>query len=449
MEIRWQIMRGYESAVQVDCENIALRRTIENLQIKSLSTNAKHDETLKAFKSKFAKLVKVARESLVDTRQYSDAQMSSIASQITAVRRHVRNLGEMGLNTEGDLAGTIKVKLELEKEIERLKANIVEISAGRKSENERASAQISQLRVELGEADARHVADSTALSEIRMETDSLANTNQKLLDEIKTLRMWAQKMEMDGLQTVAEAREQRQRMKDHHDGVVASLLAESTQLRTRIGDLEAEVSRLQAVLAQPVQETHFQKFVNLKQANVQLKSKLQQLVKEQRHDEANGLVGAGARPPLGPGNGSQKPGARKQQEKKEPAQMSLQQQVYLASLERERAEAEEIREQQEYLQLYGSHQEVPPMPALVGAIPIHLPTTVQPGFGFGNRGRAPSPMNDEDILLSPRSNMSSAIATASYKVRPVNSAGLQIGVPLMGKQTRDSLSQRVEKSVHV
>ena len=452
MEIRWQIMRGFESSVQVDCENIALRRLIENLQHKSLTSTAKHDDTLRAFKNKFDKLVKVARGSLVDNRLYSETQFSSINSQMTAVRDHVKDLGAMNLNTDGDLAATITAKRDLEKLVDKLKGEIVEISTQRKTENERNSAKISQLRIELGEADARHTQDKLALTELRMETDSLANTNNSLLDQIKTLRMWAQKMEMDGLQTVAEAQEQRQRMQEGHDNITSALLAEAAENRESMNEMQVEIQRLQAILAQPVQETHFQKFVNLKKANVQLKSKLGALSREHQHNEANGIVGA---KPSKDGNSSgngmafQRPGGKPPRKE---THMSLQQQVYLASVERERLDAQELAEKQEYLQLYGQQQEVPPMPALVGVIPSHPPVRMPGGsqsFAQGDgRARSTSPINDNlppSENVSPRSNVSSS----QFRVRPVNSrggggegGGLQIGVPLMGKQTRESLSQR-------
>jgi len=435
-------MRGYESAVQVDCENVALRRMIENLQHKSLTTNAKHDETLRTFNEKFKKLTKLARDSLGDTRQYSEAQMLTMAAKISQVREHVATLGDLGLNTEGDLAGTIEAKNQLEKVVEQLKAEIVEINQSKKSEKERMEATILQLRNELADADARHTLDEEKYSELRMETDTLTATNAKLVDEIKVLRMWAQKMEMDGLQTVAESNAQRQRLTEQHDNIVGSLLGEASDLRMRMEELTSEVERLQELLARPTQQTHFEKFVDLKKANVKLKGKLNNLAKEHQFNEANGTSGAPVRS-KGTSTGTEPPRAFQKGTKpasKGPA-MSLQQQVYLAELERERAAAQELQEKKDFLQLYGEHQDVPPMPGVTRPNSVHVPNLI-PG-----RARSRSPINNDDISRggSPRSLASGGGGGGSARpmARPVNSAGLQIGVPLMGKQTRAALSERV------
>lgn len=427
MEIRWQIMRGYESAVQVDCENIALRRIIENLQHQKLTTNARHDEVLRQFNAKFKKLVKIARESLADTRQYSEAEMVVMAAKISQVREKVAIIHATKVNTEGDLAGTVEAKKILEALVSQLRSEIVDLNSARKADKERSEALIAKLRVELGEADARHTLDIERYNELRMETDSLHKTNDNLLDEIKRLRMWAQKMEMDGLQTVAEAQEQRQRLVEQHEHIVNSLLAEGRDLRSKIVELQQEVERLQAILAQPVQETHFEKFVNLKKANVQLKSKLTELVKEHQFNEANGTTGAPIKGGRGGGSNSV---TGKKSERKEPP-MSLQQQVYLAELERERIAATELQAKKDALKLYGEHQDVPPMPGPIKPNAVYVPSIAPRG-----RSRSRSPVND-----SPRSLHSSA--SNPRTARPVNSAGLQIGVPLMGKQTRDGLAQRV------
>ena len=111
---------------------------------------------------------------------------------------------------------------------------------------------------------------------------------------------------------------------------------------------------------------------------------------------------------------------------------SLQQQVYLASLEREKEEKAEIQAKQDYLQLYGEHKSVPSLiaPPLAREMP-------GPNRPIGYRPRSRSPINDELDNLSPRSRGGTPMA------RPVNSAGLQIGVPLMGRETRDGLAKRV------
>jgi len=442
MEIRWQIMRGYESAVQVDCENVALRRMIENLQHRSLTTNAKHEDILRQFHGKFKKLVKLARDSLSDTRQYSEARMVTMAAKISQVREHVATLGQMGSNTEGGLAGAIEAKTKLEKQVEQLQAEIIDVNQAKKSEKERMKATILQLRAELGEADARHTLDEEKYGGLRMETDTLTLTNSKLVDEIKVLRMWAQKMEMDGLQTVAEAKEQRQRLIDQYDNIVNSLTSEASGLRTRIQELDVEIEHLKELLARPTQETHFQKFVNLKKANVQLKSKLTDLAREHQFNEANGTSGA----PIKPKNTSDStapprvfPKGTGKPAKHPP--MSLQQQVYLAELERERVAAQTLQEKKDFLQLYGEHQDVPPMPEVTRPNSVHVPNLSKDL----RRPRSRSPINndnlDESRGASPRSLTSSG--SSRPIARPVNSAGLQIGVPLMGKQTRDALSQRV------
>ena len=115
---------------------------------------------------------------------------------------------------------------------------------------------------------------------------------------------------------------------------------------------------------------------------------------------------------------------------------SLQQQVYLASLERERKVKEELEAKQDHLQLYGEHKEIPVLQP--PASPKEMPGPDRP---IGFRPRSTSPINDELDNLSPRSRGSSA--QAPRQGRPVNSAGLQIGVPLMGKETREGLAKRV------
>ena len=118
-----------------------------------------------------------------------------------------------------------------------------------------------------------------------------------------------------------------------------------------------------------------------------------------------------------------------------PAEPSLQQQVYLASLKREEEAKAELLAKQEYLQLYGEQQVVPPL----------RPISNPPGAP-ANRPRSGSPMND-DMQFSPRSvgtNGGERGSTPNQPIaRPVNSAGLSIGVPLMGKQTRAGLQNRV------
>jgi len=436
-------MRGYESAVQVDCENVALRRLIENLQHKSLTTNAKHEDTLRQFHGKFKKLAKLARDSLGDTRQYSEAQMVTMAAKISQVREHVATLGQLGSNTEGDLAGTIETKNKLEKHVEQLQAEIIDINQAKKSEKDRMEAAIEKLRLELAEADARHTLDEEKYNELRMETDTLTLTNSKLVDEIKVLRMWAQKMEMDGLQTVAESKEQRQRLIEQHDSTVNSLLSEASGLRMRIQDLDMECERLRELLARPTQETHFQKFVNLKKANVQLKSKLTDLAKEHQFNEANGTSGAPIKPKsTSDGTAPSKSFQKGTGKPSKGPPMSLQQQVYLAELERERAAAQELQEKKDFLQLYGEHQDVPPMPGITRPNSVHVPNLSKDI----RRPRSQSPINNDDVDVSRGASPRSIASGGSHnrpQARPVNGAGLQIGVPLMGKQTRDALSQRV------
>lgn len=366
--------------------------------------------------------------------------MLTMAAKISQVREHVAKIGDLGLNTAGDLASTIEAKNKLEKVVEQLRADIIDINQSKKMEKERMEATILQLRTELADADARHTLDEEKHNELRMELNTLALTNSKLVDEIKVLRMWAQKMEMDGLQTVAEAEEQRKRLTMQHDNTVSVLLAEAGDLRMQIEELNTEVERLQELLARPTQQTHFEKFIDLKKANVKLKTKLNTLVKEHQFNEANGTSGAPIKPKdtgdsTAPPRAFQK-GTSKPASKGPP--MSLQQQVYLAELERERKTAQELKEKKDYLQLYGEHQDIPPMSGAIKSNSVQVPK-VRHG-----RSRSRSPINDDVDLsrgCSPRSLASGESARPT--ARPVNSTGLQVGVPLMGKQTRAALSERV------
>lgn len=482
MEIRWQIMRGFESALQVDTENIKLRRHIEGLHHKALATQAKHDDRLKTFYNKYRQLTKVARASLGDTRQYSQAQMDSINAELSAIRSHMQKLGDLGVHTGADLKDTHAAKKALEEKVAALQGEVVSINSAKSADNERNTETVRKLRAELGDADARNESQVNEYANLQRQTDTLVQGNEKLQEEIQRLRMWAQKMEQDGLLTVAESEEQRQRLVESHESVVGTFLNENGQMRSMLDAMQAEVARLNDLLSAPVQETHFQKFVNLKKANLQLKSKLKVVLKDAEFSQANGVPNA---PPTkgGKGGGSgnnnnnnsdnnnnteagainPRTGKRVAPPKEVPP--SLQQQVYLASLQREREEAAELQAKQDYLQLFGSQKETPQV-RRASSPPAAPPGPGRTLGGLGGGGgslslsgrpRSQSPINDDLDNLSPRSAYASRGGTPAQYDGPgqsrqisgaglrqgVGGGGLQIGVPLMGKETREGLAKRV------
>ncbi len=447
-------MRGFESALQVDTENMKLRRHIEALHHKALATQAKNDDRLKTFHNKYKQLTKVARDSLSDTRQYAEATFGSIGTEMTTVRENMQALHDKGLNTGADLTATHSANKALEKQVAALKEEIVSLTNLKAADNDRNTDTIRKLRSELGDADARYEHQVNEYANLQRQTDTLVQGNDKLLDEIKRLRMWAQKMEQDGLISTAESEEQRQRLVESHESVVGTFLSENGQLRAMVESMQAEVDRLSELLAAPVQETHFQKFVNLKKANLQLKSKLKVVLKDAEFSQANGVPNAP--PKAGKGNNNTKdagainPRTGKRVAPAKEIQPSLQQQVYLASLEREREEAAEMKAKQDYLQVYGELRETPQLR------PPSSPPAAPPGpgrsMGRFERPRSRSPIDDELLdNLSPRSAYASRGGTpAQYEndQRQISSAGtgtagLQIGVPLMGKETREGLAKRV------
>ena len=296
MEIRWQQIRGFERGLLLDNENVALRREIDGLKENQVSADSVHGDTLRIFQKKFTALVKIAREGLKSAKAESAEELNEMASSLKKLQNLVKQVSDHSQSTSEELNRKTMDNSSLAQNLEEVRQELLLSTTSKSSESERLSVQIEKLRQQLGEADYREKVMQDQLEAKELELENQKGTNDGLQDESKRLRLWINKMEMDGLQTVADAEGARKKLIDQHEDVVQSLMSESSGLRRDMEDMINEIDRLNAIINAPPSQTHFSKFVDLKTQNMQLKTKLHKKEKEAAKNDPNVML---LQPPKG------------------------------------------------------------------------------------------------------------------------------------------------------
>ena len=261
MEVRWQLIRGFEKTMKRDNENMSLRRQLESLTRRNEGDKSDMRLQILNLSQAFDETSNTLRRELDQVR--ADFQMAEKDNNVTAGRMRTALesiiLASQKMSSHRDQL--LSENYELQATIDEHEKDYKSMHGVKSSENDRLNKLIETLRQDLGESDSK----SKDLEE-RLEMTEAALKNEKgsretLGEEVKRLRLWIGKMEMNGLKSMEDAEEEKNILIREHESRLQLLLQENAALKDGVEMLNDEVRRLSDLLKTPSTSSHFSKFI--------------------------------------------------------------------------------------------------------------------------------------------------------------------------------------------
>ena len=281
MEVRWQLIRSFETSMLAENENLGLRKQIDNLRTAHKAQNRVTGDKLREFTSNFSKEVVNLREELDRTKKdYNDAQKDMLR-QMDMMKNKLIEVREESTSKTLEIFDFKEKIKELNELVATLRQEASEQAGIKAADADRNSRTIEMLRTELGEADTLNKFNLEKLENLDAQVKNEILNRDNLTEEVKRLRLWIGKMEENGLVAATEADEVRRKMELEHNMNMNALMEENNTLRATIVYLQEELTRAQNALNVPPTNSHFGKFVELKSENRKLQGKLENTLKAQ------------------------------------------------------------------------------------------------------------------------------------------------------------------------
>ena len=275
MEVRWQLIRSFETAMNEQNENLMLRKQIDRLHVAHKAQNRVTGDKLKVFTNEFLSQLGKLREELVRTKkEYADGSLRTLR-EMDGLKAKLIDINHESQDRTMDIAQKMAENATLTDQVAELKREMSDAASIKAADADRNARTIEMLRAELGEADTVNKYSQEKIDNLEAQVKNEIVTRESLSEEVKRLRLWIGKMEENGLVVATEAEERKRRMELEHQMNVKAMAEENNSLRSTIVFLQEELSRAQAALNVPTTNSHFGKFVELKNENRKLTSKLE------------------------------------------------------------------------------------------------------------------------------------------------------------------------------
>jgi hypothetical protein len=274
MEVRWQLIRGFEKTLKSDNENMSLRRQLESLTRRNESDKSDMRLQILKLSQTFNETAGTLRRELDQVRadiQHTEKENSVTANRMKSALENII-LANQKMTSHRDQL--LQENYDLRNTIEEHEKDYKSMHGVKSSENDRLNKLIETLRQDLGESDSKckDMEERLLMTEAALKNEK--GTKETLSEEVKRLRLWIGKMEMNGLKTMEDAEEEKNILIREHESRLQLLLQENAALKDGVEMLNEEVHRLSDLLKTPSTSSHFSKFIALKSENVQLKQNL-------------------------------------------------------------------------------------------------------------------------------------------------------------------------------
>lgn len=281
MEVRWQLIRSFETSLASQNENLELRKLVARARSDRDALKAANAEKIKKFGFDFLKQMQQLRDELIRMKKAHGDGLAEHENYMTKVNGR---LLAMSHTVSDEAAARLALHDENERlkfDLERVEKELADVHAIKGTDAQRNTKTIEDLRAQLGEADTQNKTYMEKIESLETQVKNEVLTRESLSEEVKRLRLWVAKMEEKGLIAAAEAEEQKQRMESEHALAVQALTQEGNTLRGTVAFLQDELYRVQTALHVPPTNSHFGKFVELKSENRHLQSKLEKTLRSQ------------------------------------------------------------------------------------------------------------------------------------------------------------------------
>lgn len=281
MEVRWQLIRSFETSLTSQNENLELRKLIARARSDREADKAAYGEKIKKFGMSSLNQINALRDELVRLKTAHGEGLAEHGNYMTKVNGRMQ---QMAASVSDDASAMLELQDEnqrLKLDIDRMEKELADVQAIKGTDAQRNAKTIEELRAQLGDADTQNKEYSEKIEALETQVKNEVLTRESLTEEVKRLRLWVTKMEEKGLMAAAEAEEQKQEMENEHALAVQALTQEGNTLRGTIAFLQEELYRVQTALHVPPTNSHFGKFVELKSENRQLQSKLETTLRAQ------------------------------------------------------------------------------------------------------------------------------------------------------------------------
>jgi len=273
VQLRWQQIRQCEANVLLERENVELRSQIVAMRLGQEDLVGRNKRALGEFARTILAWLKRSKGDMASMKA-EFAQEMSVAGKInSSAKQLMEQLADQGISFSAHVRNAQTDKVLLMAEVEDLRQQLHTLGQSKTNEGDRLRALLAKSREELGEAD--HIKTQLAAKVDELQAGKVIDQNKHdvLHVECKRLKAWISKMEAEGLQTVADAREAEQRLLADHEHVLQGCIDEMNALRGTIALQEVQIERLTAALMG--NKSHFAKFVELKTENMTLQNKLE------------------------------------------------------------------------------------------------------------------------------------------------------------------------------
>ena len=281
-------------------ENLMLRKQIDSLHVAHKAQNAVTSDKLKSFTNEFVSQLNKLREELVRTKkEYDDGSLNTLR-QMDGLKDKLIEVNHESQHKSMEIAQKASENAALNEQVAALRGEMNEAANIKLADADRNSRTIEMLRAELGEADTVNKYSQEKIDNLEAQVKNEIITRESLTEEVKRLRLWIGKMEENGLMAATEAEEMKRRMELEHGMNVQAMTDENNTLRATIIYLQEELARAQSALSVPPTNSHFGKFVELKNENRKLTRNLENTMRAAVNAGPGGVTAASVAPPSGP-----------------------------------------------------------------------------------------------------------------------------------------------------
>ncbi len=298
-QMRWQLLRSFERQEQLEDENIMLKRRVHEDIHRSRED---FQEKLRSIRS----LVMEMPQSVRDLQRDLDCIGEEVRDTKGKVENDIQHAMELitkvaDINKKAMLASEDKYKTLVRKyevalsTIDDNNNTIQSLSLKQNKETDKLIAKIARLKETLGDVDAKNAKlgqDNIALKDkyesLYQDKENLAAKYDLSYAEIKRLKLVISKLEMDCAQLELDTTSALENMRVQCNAVVHEKNIEIENLNEIILDLQSQNDKLtQAMMGN---KSNFAKFIELKSENITLQSKLNQVTSKIQNSIAGGIV---------------------------------------------------------------------------------------------------------------------------------------------------------------
>ena len=209
MEVRWQLIRSFETSLASQNENLELRKLVARARSDRDALKAANAEKIKKFGFDFLKQMQQLRDELIRMKKAHGDGLAEHENYMTKVNGR---LLAMSHTVSDEAAARLALHDEnqrLKFDLERVEKELADVHAIKGTDAQRNTKTIEDLRAQLGEADTQNKTYTEKIESLETQVKNEVLTRESLSEEVKRLRLWVAKMEEKGLIAAAEAEEQK------------------------------------------------------------------------------------------------------------------------------------------------------------------------------------------------------------------------------------------------